>query len=121
MAVIKGEGMNRIFTGRLIKNAKYQTVGEKKYPKTELALAFGKEANEIITVALWYESATQAAGLKKNDRVLVGGVLSSREYEGKTYWTLDADFFTVQPHKTEDQLLAEMAAMPEVDPKDIPF
>ena len=121
MAVIKGEGMNRIFTGRLIKNAKYQTVGEKKYPKTELALAFGKEANEIITVALWYESATQAAGLKKNDRVLVGGVLSSREYEGKTYWTLDADFFVVQSDKPSVITDEELKSFSDVKPEDIPF
>lgn len=121
MAVIKGEGMNRIFTGRLIKNAKYQTVGEKKYPKTELALAFGKEANEIINVAIWFESATQAAGLKKNDHILVGGILSSREYEGKTYWTLDADFFAVQSNKPDELTKEDMEAFPDVKSEDIPF
>lgn len=121
MAVIKGEGMNRIYTGRLIKNAKFQTVGEKKYPKTELALAFGKESNEIITVALWYESATQSAGLKKNDHILVGGVLSNREYEGKTYWTLDADFFAVQSDKPSEIKEADMAAFTDVKTEDIPF
>ena len=120
--IFKGEGTARVVTGKLIKNAKYQKVGEKKYPKTEIAIAFGKGDNEIINAAFWYESATAAAKLVKNDRVLVAGNLTSRDYEGKTYWTLDADFFAVQPVRTEEQEIAEgMAGFTEVKTDEPPF
>lgn len=120
--IFKGEGMARVVTGKLIKNAKYQKVGEKQYPKTEIAIAFGKGDNEIINAAFWYESAIAAAKLVKNDRVLVAGNLTSREYEGKTYWTLDADFFAVQPVRTEEQETIEaMEGFKDVDASSIPF
>jgi len=40
--------------------------------------------------ASWHNSA---AGIKKGDTVLAWGKLESREYENKTYWTLNCDGF----------------------------
>lgn len=40
--------------------------------------------------ASWHNSA---AGIKKGDTVLAWGELESREYEGKTYYTLNCDGF----------------------------
>jgi len=97
--VIIRNDKNCLICGRLIKNAVYSTVGAKHTPLTKLTVSYSKEG--IMNVDVWSESAIATQDLKKGDRILVAGELNSREYNGKTYWTLTADYIG-QPLKPVD-------------------
>ena len=88
-----------LVAGRLIKDATYSQVGAKKTPLTKMCVSYSKDW--IMNIDVWQELARATMGLKKGDRILVAGELSSREYNGKTYWTLTADYIG-QPLKPVD-------------------
>lgn len=110
-------GTECLIAGRLIKDAAYSQVGAKKTPLTKLSVSCSKE--NIVNVDVWTELARATMDLKKGDRILVAGELSSREYNGKTYWTLTADYVG-QPLKPVD---VEVKAddFKDIQSDDIPF
>lgn len=108
---------NTVVAGRLIKDASYSRVGTKKTPLTKLSVAYSKDG--IMNVDTWAELAEATQDLKKGDRILCAGTLASREYNGKTYWTLTADYVG-QPLKPVD---VEVKAddFEDIQTSDIPF
>ena len=87
-----------LISGTLIKGAETRQAGSSSV--TKLAVRYGWEdpaainerrTGKIINVDCWHELADIAAGLEKGDAVLVTGDIKTREYNGKTYTSLEAD------------------------------
>jgi len=87
-----------LISGTLIKAAETRQAGSSSV--TKLAVRYGWEdpaainerrTGKIINVDCWHELADIAAGLEKGDAVLVTGDIKTREYNGKTYTSLEAD------------------------------
>lgn len=123
MPIFKNDGLGRMVSGHLIKDAEYKKVGEKNTDMTKLAVAYGHEKNDIIHVTLWRKAALVAADLKKNDSVFVSGTLEKNEYNGKTYWRLIADFVSPQPvpFPQFDSMTGEIVGESESDEEKVPF
>jgi single stranded DNA-binding protein len=52
----------------------------------------GKHPSKFMDIDAWGTRGTVAAQtIQKGDNVMVAGQLRSREYEGKTYWSVTAD------------------------------
>lgn len=87
------QGNNRIVTGRVTRDAEIKLVGEKQTPKCAFGVAAAKNGEDTIfaNVVAWRDKAEAAAILKKGDYVAVFGTEKSREYNGKTYYDLEAD------------------------------
>ena len=86
------------------KDAEFKTVGEKNSRKCTVGLAVGKRpdpdgGDKPVTVwcnvVAWHDLASLLAVARKGDAVFVVGRLKSREYNGKTYTDLEAEFLTV--------------------------
>lgn len=86
------------------KDAEFKTVGEKNSRKCTVGLAVGKRKNPDdpagtltvwCNVVAWHDLASLLAVARKGDAVFVVGRLKSREYNGKTYTDLEAEFLTV--------------------------
>jgi hypothetical protein len=77
------------------KDAEFKHVGEKNTALTSFSLAVGKDAEGITKwaeCAAWQKVSSMASGIKKGDIVLAIGTIKTREYEGKTYNTLNCEF-----------------------------
>lgn len=88
------ESSTALFAGAAIKDSEFKTtrngkelgeVSVKAYSRKDGTAAF-------LTVKGWGPLARQVASLSKGDRFLAAGRLESREYNGKTYTDLVADF-----------------------------
>ena len=66
------------------------TVSVKAYDRKDGSAAF-------LDIKCWGSLASVADGVMKGDPVMAAGRLSSREYNGKTYLDLTADFFLPPP------------------------
>ena len=110
---------NALVTGWLVGDPKFSQVGSESIPKVSFAInpCLGKDA-PLVSVVAWREMAEICRALHKRDRVLVAGTIGVREYQGKTYTDLTADFVLAMPHPDE-QLSLE--GMKEITPEDIPF
>lgn len=119
--VIKGEGKNRIYSGRVIKDAEYRIAGSKGTPLTTFAVSFDRDATDggIINVTCFNKLAESGKGIKKGDAVLVAGSLDSSEYNGKTYWKLIADYISCTGVPAAAP--AQPEAWSELKTEDIPF
>lgn len=87
------QGNNRIVTGRVTRDAEIKLVGEKQTARCAFGVAAAKNGEDTIfaNVVAWRDKAEAAAILKKGDYVAVFGTEKSREYNGKTYYDLEAD------------------------------
>lgn len=75
-----------------------KTVGEKNSRKCTVGLAVGKRHDDSTiwcNVVAWHDLAEVLAQAKKRTSVLVVGRLKSREYQGKTYTDLEAEYVSV--------------------------
>lgn len=87
--------------GYVPKDAEMKQVGEKNASKTTFSVKASettkpdgtKEANWTNCVA-WHDNARACAAFKKGDFVLAIGKMESREWEGKTYKSLNVEFAT---------------------------
>lgn len=91
--IIKCNDLERIYTGKLLKDPNMSTFGKNNYPKASMAIRFGRGDNDIIHVDAKFELAERCRGLKGGDIVLAVGNLASYETkEGQKRWFLDAGF-----------------------------
>ena len=84
-----------LVVGKCTGDAEYKRVGQKDSPVTSFSLIVGKRQDTTTIFAnckAWYRWAEYAKHIKKGDQVLVIGKLESREYNGKTYTDLVADW-----------------------------
>ena len=75
-----------------------KTVGEKNHRKCTVGLAVGRRQDDSTiwcNVVAWHDLASVLAEAHKGAAVLVVGRIKSREYKGKTYTDLEAEFVSV--------------------------
>lgn len=84
------------------RDAEFSTVGANNSRKCTVSLAVCKRAGEDgkqkavwCNVVAWHDLASLLAPARKGDAVFVVGRLKSREYNGKTYTDLEAEFVSV--------------------------
>lgn len=84
------------------RDAEFTTVGERGSRKCSVGLAVGKRQGEDgkpttvwCNVVAWHDLASMLAPARKGDAVFVVGRLKSREYNGKTYTDLEAEYLNI--------------------------
>lgn len=93
--VIKGEGLDRVYIGKLIRDPDISQFGANNYTKTRFRLRFGEGEQDIINVETVFELAERCKDLKKFDNVIAVGKLDNWEdKEGKKRWFLNAELVT---------------------------
>lgn len=86
-------GNGVIVAGRVIKDAEVREVGNNGLLKATIAVSTGsKPEDPVVNVVAWRDLAEVAKPIKKGDRVLAVGEIQTREYNGKTYSDLVADW-----------------------------
>lgn len=102
-----------IIAGTATKDAELKLVGSKNTPQCRFGLAVGKDKQDKTIFAncvAWRNLAQYAAdNICKGDNVCVIGRLESREYNGKTYTDVVADWINVVGASSE----ATTAAPPQ--------
>ena len=85
--------------GNATRDAELKIVGEKKTPNCKIGLAIGKHKDTttiFVNVVAWRGLAHVLANVRKGDAVAVWGRMTEpREYNGKTYQDLQADWVGV--------------------------
>lgn len=84
--------------GGCSKDAELEYVGQDGKRICKLGLAVGKREDGStiwVNVVAWHDTAEVLASAQKGQQVLVIGQLKQREYNGKTYTDLVADFVSV--------------------------
>lgn len=131
---IKLHGDFVMVCGRAAKNGELQHVGANKSRLCKLGLAVDKRPDpenptgQPITVwaniVAWHNLASLLALARKGDSVLVIGQIKRREYEGKVYTDLEAEWLWVaalhsgQPQGSEDFVTAASEAWNRVRAED---
>lgn len=89
-----------IVIGNATKDAEMKLVGEKQTPVTSFGLAVGKRQDTTTIFAnckAWRHLAAYASGIRKGDTVIVAGKIETREWNGKPYTDLNAEWLNVLP------------------------
>ena len=91
--------------GGCSKDAELQVVGEKQSRKCSVGVAVGKSSTELddqgrpktiwCNVVAWHGLASILSLARKGDPVMVIGKLKTREYNGKEYTDLEAEYVSV--------------------------
>lgn len=97
----------------IIGKIEHKTVGDKQSSLTKFSVKVGEKAPTVegergeaiwTNCDAWHAASRllQASGAKKGDGVFCSGKMTSREYEGKTYKTLNVDFVipAIVPERT---------------------
>lgn len=87
-----------IVAGKAIKDAEYKLVGDKQSPICSFSLNVGKRKDTttiFVNCKAWYALAKYSQDICKGDTVVVIGHTESREYNGKTYTDLTAEWLNV--------------------------
>ena len=85
-----------LIQGNATRDGQDAPVKGKDHGKVSLAAAQTQGGDTIfVTVNGWRSRAGEVAAIRKMDSVLAIGVLKKREYEGRYYYDLDADFVAV--------------------------
>ena len=118
-----------LIAGICIRDADFKTVGAKQSRLCETAVRVGtcadpenpgKSTGILCNVKAWHDLASILATAKKGDSVCVIGKIDVREYNGKTYKDLVADWLNVASVSAAAQVptapTAEFSPVePEVD------
>lgn len=121
-----------IVAGTCGRDGECKLIGEKQTPKATVSVAVGKreDANGEKTtvwanVVAWRGLADVLAGARKGDAILAIGRVSTREYNGKTYSDLNADFVSIASIAQQAQQPAPqgdpMTGLEEVEDDELPF
>ena len=85
-----------LIQGNATRDGESAPVKGKEHGKVSVAAAQTPSNDTIfVTVNGWRSRAGEVASIRKMDSVLAIGVLKKREYEGRYYYDLDADFVAV--------------------------
>ncbi len=85
-----------LLQGNAVRGAEWAPVNDKPHAKVSVAAQQGADGETIfVNVNGWRDRADQVAEIAKLDSVLAVGVLKKREYNGRTYYDLDADFISI--------------------------
>ena len=116
---IKRDGKDDcLIAGFVVGDQKNKEYNGKKY--IEFGISMGKDEKgenlPIVNVAVWER---QIPAIHKGDRALAAGKLKMAEKDGKTYYSLSADFCIVEAIETAS--IPAPADMEPVDDDDLPF
>lgn len=114
-------GESVLVVGKAIKDAEYKRVGAKDSPIVSLSLNVGKRQDTttiFVNVKAWYSLAEYAQHICKGDSVIAIGHTESREYNGKTYTDLIAEWINFVG---DDEPSAEIAPSGKPFPKEVKF
>lgn len=82
--------------GNAVRNAEITDVNGKTLGKVSVAAQSNPDGSTVfVTVNAWRGRSKALAAVNKMDTLLAIGVLKQREYNGKSYYDLDADFISV--------------------------
>lgn len=82
-----------LLQGNATKDAEWAPVNDKPHAKVSVAAQESPDGGTMfVNVNGWRAQADQVARISKRDSILAIGVLKKREYNGKFYYDLDADF-----------------------------
>jgi len=85
--------------GNAVRDAEFKTVGTKNTPLCKIGLAIGKREDTttiFVNVVAWRGLADLLAMAQKGDSIAVWGRMTEpREYNGKTYQDLNADWLSI--------------------------
>jgi hypothetical protein len=112
MALIKLHDDVYLATGNATKDAELKRVGAKESLLCKFSIAAGKRKDTttiFLDIAAWRSLAKYSSDVHKGDSVCVIGTMEAREYNGKTYHTLNADWINVVG-KTESGYSAPVTA-----------
>lgn len=121
-----------LVSGNAVRDGEAPPVGSKRPAKVTVA-ATTKEDGETVFIAIngWRDRAEDIMAVRKGDSILCIGPMKSREYNGKTYVDVDAEFicrssidgavvtgtYTNMPSVTQ----MEFADLSEEDDAELPF
>lgn len=109
-----------LIAGFVVGDQKNKEYNGKKY--VEFGISMGKDENgenlPIVNVAVWER---QIPAIHKGDRVLAAGKLKSAEKDGKTYYSLSADFCIKEVVEAVNVPTPADLEPVEVDDDDLPF
>ncbi len=87
--------------GNVTKDPEYKRVGQSNRPLFKLSIAIGEDekGKKYADIAAWGKLAEKlnALGIVKGDPVCAFGRWDKRDSNGRTYWTLNADFVMAYP------------------------
>lgn len=79
--------------GNATRDGEWAPINGKDHGKVSVAAAQTEAGDTVyVTINGWREKAIDVADVRKMDSVLAIGTLKSRDYNGKKYYDLDADF-----------------------------
>lgn len=127
-----------LLQGTATRDAEYAPLNGKPHTKVSVAaVSNSDESTTYVTVNGWRDRADQVGAVQKGDSILAVGALKKREYNGRDYYDLDADFVAVSGAGLSDRSRrAEAYASPrpqsaaggsgfadmdDVDDGDLPF
>ena len=85
-----------LLQGNATRDGEWAPVKGKDHGKVSVAAYQTQDGSTVfVTVNGWRGRAGEVAAIRKMDSVLAVGVLKKREYEGRYYYDLDADFVSV--------------------------
>ena len=114
-------GESVIVAGKAIKDAEYKIVGSKGSPVCSFSLNVGKRKDTttiFVNCKAWYGLANYAQNIQKGDNVIVIGHTEEREYNGKTYTDLIAEWINFVG---SDETSAEIAPSGKPYPATVKF
>ena len=119
------QGNTVIVAGMAVGEFKFGEAGEKRTPRCSFSIYLGKDkdgAGKYANCVAWGGLAQYCSGINERDTVLACGRVEEREYNGKTYRTLNCDFVVYLPTGGEqagDQ--RPMGKFQPVDDGELPF
>lgn len=117
-------GDSVLVSGKAIKDAEYKIVGAKESPICSFGLNVGKRQDTttiFVNCKAWYGLAEYAKNICKGDTVIVIGHTESREYNGKTYTDLTADWLNILSADFVQSISAETAPSGKAYPAGVKF
>ena len=123
---IAGKG-GVFIAGRAAKDAEVQLIGADRIPKAKFSVLIGKDETGkgiFANVVAWSELAEYAAGIAKGVSVAVAGQVKTREYNGKTYTDLEAEWIDFKdPVRPTERLIGDPDenGFQQVEDDELPF
>lgn len=82
-----------LLTGNATRDAESRPVNGKDHTVVGIKATEDKDGNAVyVNLNGWRSTANAVGTILKGDSILAVGTLKTREYNGKTYYDLDADF-----------------------------
>lgn len=113
-----------LVVGKATKDAEFKLVGEKQSPVCSFSLNVGKRQDTTTIFAnckAWYGLAQLSKNINKGDTVIVIGKTESREYNGKTYTDLIAEWLNIVSGDYVPSASGEVSPSGKPYPKTVEF